>query len=156
MKRADQATTVVIMLITVVYLVVANTYPPGARVVPSIVGGATLALAAIQLVGARVRVLRPLLGTFEPGEEAQVFANPAMRRRLYIVSASLLVLPVLIVLVGIVVALPLYVFVFVGVISRRRSIIVLGTTAALTAAVYGLLVLLLGMRITEGFLWELL
>lgn len=156
MKRADQATTVVIMLITVVYLVVANTYPRGARVVPSIVGGVTLGLAAIQLIGARVRVLRPLLGTFEPGEEAQVFANPAMRRRLYIVSASLVVLPLLIVLVGIVIALPLYVFVFVAVVSRRSPVIVLVCTAGITAAVYGLLVVLLGMPVTEGRLWELL
>lgn len=156
MKRADHITTLVIVLITVVYLIVASSYPRGARVVPTIVGGVTLALAGVQLIGARVRVLRPLLGTFEPGEEAQVFTDPAMRKRLYVVAVSLLVLPVLFVLVGIVVALPLYVFVFVAIISRRSSWVVLACTLGITAAVYGLLVVLLGMPVTDGRLWALL
>lgn len=155
MKRADQITTVVIMLLTVAYLVVARDYPSGARVVPAIVGGVTLALAAIQLVGDKVRVLRPLLGTFEAGEEAEVFTDPVMRRRLFIVCGSLLALPILIVIVGIVVSLPLYVFVFVALISRRSRAVVVVSTLGIAATAYGLLVVLLGMPIADGLLWAL-
>lgn len=156
LKRADEVTTVVIMVLTVIYLVVARGYPEGARTIPTIVGGVTLLVAGVQLLGPRIKVLRPFVGDFRPVEEGEVFLSPGMRKRLLIVSATLLALPVMIVLLGIVVALPIYVALFVLFLGRRSLLVTAVCTAAIAAAVYGLLVLLLGMPWNDGRLWELL
>ncbi|HEY8339302.1 MAG TPA: tripartite tricarboxylate transporter TctB family protein [Egibacteraceae bacterium] len=155
MKRLDQATTVGIIVLTLAYLVVASSYPTEARVIPMIVGTVTLVLATVQLLGARVAALKPFVGEFKPVEEAEIFSTPAMRRRLLIVCATLLALPLLIVVLGIVVALPVYVALFTAFLGRQPWWVVAVCTAAMTGVAYGLLVVLLGMPWNDGRLWAL-
>lgn len=156
MRRADQATTGLIILLTLVYLVVARGYEGGAQTVPTVVGGVALVIAVVQLLGPRVAVLRPLLGSIDFDDGEEVLQDRRVRRRLLVISASLLLIPVLIALVGIVVAVPIYVAFALAVIGRQSLPVVAGLTVGMALVVYGLLVVLISFPIDSGYLWDLL
>lgn len=156
MRRADQATTGLIILATLAYLVVARGYEGGAQTVPTVVGGVALVIALVQLLGPRVAVLRPLLGSIDFDDGEEVLQDRRVRRRLLVISASLLLIPVLIALVGIVVAVPIYVAFALAVIGRQSLPVVAGLTVGMALVVYGLLVVLISFPIDSGYLWELL
>ena len=156
MRRADQATTGLIILATLAYLVVARGYEGGAQTVPTVVGGVALVIALVQLLGPRVAVLRPLLGSIDFDDGEEVLQDRRVRRRLLVISASLLFIPVLVALVGIVAAVPIYVAFALAVIGRQSLPVVAGCTVGMALVVYGLLVVLISFPIDSGYLWDLL
>ncbi len=156
MKLADQATTLVIVVLTLAYLVVARSYQGGAQTVPTIVGGVTLALALVQLLGPKLPALGRLVGGVDLSDARELVEEPLVRRRLLQICASILVIPVLVALVGLVVALPLYVALTLALIGRQRPLVVVACTALIAAVVYGLLVVLISFRLDTGYLWQLL
>ncbi len=154
LQIADQATTGIVIVVTVAYLVGAAQLPDGAGVVPSIVGWAVLLVALVQFLAPWVRVFRPFLGEPVAEEETVVFTDPRLRRRLIVVLASLVTIPVLALLLGLPLTLPLYVAAFT-LIDRQRIPVVVVSTAIMGAVSYGLLVILLEMRWNDGLLWNL-
>ncbi len=156
MKRADRATTGVIVVLTFAYLLAARRYEGGAQTVPTVVAGVALVIALVQLVGDRIGVLRPLLGSVDLSDGQELMEDRSVRKRLAVISASLLLIPVLVVLVGLVVAVPLYVAFALAVIGRQPALVVAGCTAAIALIVYGLLVVLIAFPVNSGYLWELL
>lgn len=154
-QRIDRATTVAVILLIIGYLAIASRYPGGARVVPMILASVALVVALIQFLAPWVRQLRALAGEFPPEAEGEVLLNPALRRRLVIVAASLLLVPVAVLLIGLPVTLPLYVALFM-LYDRQRLPVVVAATAAIAAASYGLLLILLTMPWKDGLIWTLL
>ncbi len=156
MKRADRITTGVIVLFTLAYLFFARAYEGGAQTVPTIVAGVTLVIALVQLAGDRVAVLKPLLGAVDLSDGQEMLEDRSVRKRLYTISASLLLIPVLVYLIGVVAAVPLYVAFALAVIGRQSMLVVIACTVAIALVVYGLLVVLIAFPIDSGLLWDLL
>ena len=156
MRRADAGTSIFLIVLTCAYLVVARGYEGGAGTVPTVVGVATLVVLAVQLLAPRVDVLKPLLGTVDLSDGQELLEDRGIRRRLLIISVSLLLIPVLIVLIGIVVAVPVYVAFALAVIGRQPLLVVAGSTVAMALVAYGLLVVLVSFPVDNGYLWQML
>jgi hypothetical protein len=156
MRRADVGTSIFLLVLTCAYLVVARRYEGGAGTVPTVVGGVTLVVLVVQLLAPRVAMLLPLLGTVDLSDGEELLADRAVRRRLLTISLSLLLIPVLIVLVGIVVAVPLYVAFALSIIGRQPLLVVAGCTVGIAAVVYVLLVVLVSFPVDNGWLWQML
>lgn len=143
-KRLDLITTLVILLITVLYILEALQFPGGAKIVPTIFGGLAFVVVVIQLLSSRFRAFRALSGELkvDDAKDLEIFRNSAARRRLLLIGASLLAIPLIIAVVGLPLALPLYVAGML-LIKRQRLYIVIVCTALISAASYGLLLQLL-------------
>ncbi len=156
MKRADQATTGVILVLTLVYLLVARGYEGGAQTVPTVVAGVTLVIALVQLLGHRIAAFKPLLGSVDLSDGQEVLDDRDVRKRLLVICASLLSIPVLVALAGIVIAVPLYVAFALAVIGRQSLLVVVGCTVGMALVAYGLLVVLVSFPVDNGYLWQML
>lgn len=156
-KRLDHITTLVILLITALYTLEALQFPGGAKIVPTIFGGLAFVVAVIQLLSTRVKAFRTLSAELEVDDvrDLDVFRDPTARRRLLLISGSLLAVPLLIVVFGLPLALPLYVAGML-LIQSQRIYVVIACTAVISATSYGLLVQLLAWPLNEGALWSLL
>ncbi|MCU1638005.1 MAG: hypothetical protein JWL94_652 [Microbacteriaceae bacterium] len=154
LARADQVTTGVIIVVAVAYLLGTLEFPDGAGVVPQIIGGAVLVLAIVQFVGPWVAPLRRYVGEPIDDSEAIVFTDPILRRRLILVLGSLAVIPALAFLLGLPVALPVYVAAFT-LVDRRPVVAVIISTILISGVSVGILVLLLEMPWDSGFIWTL-
>ena len=156
-KRLDRITTLVILLITVLYTLEALQFPGGAKIVPTIFGGLAFVVVVIQLLSSRVKAFRTLSGELEVDDarDLDVFRDPGARRRLLLISGSLLAIPLLIAVFGLPLAIPLYVAGML-LIQRQRIYVVIACTAVISAMSYGLLVQLLAWPWNEGALWSLL
>lgn len=156
-KRLDRITTLVILLITVLYTLEALQFPGGAKIVPTIFGGLAFVVVVIQLLSSRVKAFKTLSGELEVDDtrDLDVFRDPAARRRLLLISASLLAFPLLIAVFGLPLALPLYVAGML-LIQRQRIYVVITCTTLIWATSYGLLVQLLAWPWSDGALWWLL
>jgi hypothetical protein len=155
-KRLDLITTLVILLITILYTLTALQFPGDAKIVPAIFGGFALVVVVIQLVSPRIKALKTLSGELKVDErDLGVFRDPAARRRLLLIVASLLAFPLLIAVLGLPLALPLYVAGLL-LIQRQRIYIVIACAALISATSYGLLVQLLAWPWNDGVLWWLL
>lgn len=156
MKTADRATTGILIALALGYLLIARRYEGGAQTVPTIVAGVTLVIAVVQLLADRVDALKPLLGGVDFSDGDELLSDPAVRRRLVRISLSLLLIPVLVWLVGVVVAVPIYVAVALAVIGRQSLPMVIGCTVGIALVVYGLLVVLVSFPVDNGWLWQML
>ena len=156
-ERLDRITTVLILVVTVLYTITALRFPGDAKIVPAILGGAALVLVVIQLLSPRITALRTLSGELKIDDprDLDVFRDPAARGRFLLIGASLLAIPLLIAVFGLPVALPLYVAGLL-LIQRQRAYIVIVCTALTAATSYGLLVRLLAWPWNDGALWRLL
>jgi hypothetical protein len=155
LRRADQTTTGVLIIVTVVYLMVARTFPEGAGVVPQIWGWITLVVALIQFVAPWVPVAARLAGKSVDEEEALVFTDPALRRRFLMIVASLIAIPILGLAIGLPLSLPIYVVAFT-LVDRRPLGTVIAATGIISAVSFGLFIVLLQMPWDDGWLWSLL
>jgi hypothetical protein len=156
-KRLDRITTVVILLIAVLYTLEALQFPGNAKIVPTIFGGLAIVVVLIQLLSPRIKAFRTLSGELkvEDDRDLDVFRDPSARRRLLFIGASLLAIPLLIAVFGLPLALPLYVAaMLLG--QRQRISVVIACTAVISAMSYGLLVELLAWPLDDGALWSLL
>ncbi len=155
MQRADVGTSIFLILLASAYLVVSRGYEGGAGTVPTVVGGVMIVVLVVQLLAPRVTVLKPLLGTVDLSDGEELLTDRNVRRRFYVISASLLLIVVLIALVGIVAAVPLYVAFALSVIGRQSALVVVGCTVAMALVAYGLLVVLVSFPIDSGYLWQM-
>lgn len=156
-ERLDRITTLMIFLFTLLYIFMGLQFPGNAKIVPAIFGGLALVVVVIQLVSSRITALKTLSGSLsvDDARDLDLFRDPAARRRLLLISASLLAIPLLISVVGLPIALPLYVAGLL-LIQRQRIYTVIACTAVISAASYGLLVELLAWPWRDGALWGLL
>ncbi len=155
-KRLDHLTTLIILVIAAIYTVNALQFPGSAKVVPAIFGGLALVLAVIQLVAPRIAALKALGGelVIDDERDLDVFRDPLAQRRLLLISASLIAIPLLIAIFGLPIALPVYVAGLL-LIQRQRFSVVMACTALISAMSYGLLVQLLAWPWDDGALWWL-
>ena len=156
-RRLDLITTAIILLITVLYTFTALQFPGNAKIVPATFGGLAIILIVIQLISPRIPAFRALSGEFkvEDDRDLDVFRDSSARRRLMLIGASLLAVPLLIAAVGLPITLPLYVAGML-IIQRQRVHVVLACTALIMAMSYGLLVRLLAWPWSDGLLWSFL
>ena len=87
--------------------------------------------------------------------DLDVFRDPAARRRLVLISVSLLAVPLLVAVVGLPIALPLYVAALL-LLQRQGILVVIVCSAVISAMSYGLLIELLSWSWDKGLLWPLL
>ena len=156
MQRADAGTSIFLIVLTCAYLLAARGYEGGAGTVPTVVGVVTLIVLVVQLLAPKVNALKPMLGTVDLSDGQELFEDRGVRRRLLIISVSLLLIPVLILLVGIVVAVPVYVALALSVIGRQSLLVVVGCTVGMALIAYGLLVVLVSFPVDNGYLWQML
>jgi hypothetical protein len=156
-RRLDRLTTWAILVIAVLYTLQALQFPGNARIVPAIFGGLAILVVLVQLLAPRIRAFRTLSGELEVADarDLDVFRDPAARRRLVFIGVSLLAIPPLVAVVGLPLALPLYVAV-VLLLQRQGAFVVIVCTAVISAMSYGLLLELLAWPWDEGLLWSLL
>lgn len=156
-KRFDRLTTLVILLIAALYTLKALQFPGNSKIVPAIFGGVAIVVVLIQLLAPRIRAFRTLSGEFEvtDARDLDVFHDPAARRRLIFISVSLLAIPLLVAVVGLPLALPLYVAALL-LLQRQGILVVVVCSAVISAMSYGLLIELLAWPWDEGLLWSLL
>lgn len=151
MKRADQVTTALLILVCVAYLVYAAQLPQGAGVVPTIVGSATLGIALVQFLATWLPFLRGMRGELVDEDEGDVFRDRRLRRRFVMVLVSLAAIPVLAFLVGLPISLPIYVCAYT-LVDRQRWYAVLASSLLVAGLSYGVLIALLGMPLFGGVL----
>jgi hypothetical protein len=156
-KRLDRLTTWVILLIAVLYVLQALQFPGKAKIVPAIFGGVAIVVVLVQLLAPRIRAFRMFSGELEVADarDLDVFRDRAARRRLVLISVSLLAIPLLVAVVGLPLALPLYVAALL-MLQRQRILVMIACTAVISAMAYGLLIELLAWPWDEGLLWSLL
>ena len=156
-KRVDRISTLVILAVIVLYIVEALQFPGSAKIVPAIFGVSALIIALVQLLAPRIKAFEALSGEPESEDERDldVFRLPAARRRFLLITGSLLAIPLLIVVVGLPFALPLYVAGML-LIERQRIAVVIACTILMSAASYGLLVRLLAWPLDGGLLWQVM
>jgi hypothetical protein len=156
-KRLDRISSLVILALILLYIGQALQFPGNAKIVPTIFGGLALVVVVVQLLAPRIKAFKALGGDLEIEDERDlaVFREPLARRRFLLIAGSLLAIPVVIALVGLPLALPLYVAAML-LIERQRIPVVIACTGLISAAAYGLLVRLLGWPVDEGVLWRFL
>jgi hypothetical protein len=154
-RRFDRITTWVILLIAVLYTLEALRFPGGAKIVPSIFGGLAIVVVLVQLLSPRIKAFRTLSGELSVTDtrDLDVFRDPAARRRLVLISVSLLAVPLLVAVFGLPLALPLYVAGLL-LIQRQSLLVVIACTAIISAMSYGLLIELLAWPWDDGVLWS--
>ena len=156
-KPLDRLTTWAILVISVVYTLRALQFPGNAKIVPAIFGGVAIVVVLIQLLAPRIKAFRTLSGELEvtDARDLDVFRDPAARRRLVLISVSLLAVPLLVAVVGLPIALPLYVAALL-LLQRQGILVVIVCSAVISAMSYGLLIELLSWSWDKGLLWPLL
>jgi hypothetical protein len=156
-RRFDRITTWVILLIAVLYTLEALQFPGGAKIVPSIFGGLAIVVVLVQLLSPRIKAFRTLSGELQVSDarDLDIFRDPAARRRLVLISVSLLAVPLLVAVFGLPLALPLYVAGLL-LIQRQSLLVVIACTAIISAMSYGLLIELLAWPWDDGVLWSLM
>lgn len=156
-RRFDCITTWAILLIAVLYTLEALQFPGGAKIVPSIFGGLAIVVVLVQLLSPRIKAFRTLSGELQVSDarDLDVFRDPAARRRLMLISVSLVAVPLLVAVFGLPLALPLYV-VGLLLIQQQSLLVVIACTAIISAMSYGLLIELLAWPWDDGVLWSLL
>jgi hypothetical protein len=156
-RRFDRITTWVILLIAVLYTLEALQFPGGAKIVPSIFGGLAIVVVLVQLLSPRIKAFRTLSGELQVSDarDLDIFRDPAARRRLVLISVSLLAVPLLVAVFGLPLALPLYVAGLL-LIQRQSLLVVIACTAIISAMSYGLLIELVAWPWDDGVLWSLM
>jgi hypothetical protein len=154
--RADLITTVVIFTVALAYTVVAFRFPGDAKIVPATLGVVALIVIGIQLMSRWVHVLTKFVGELDLNEEDRaIFEDSASRRRLLEVSLSLIMVPVLVGVVGLPIALPIYVALFM-LYQKVKLWTVALSTVVIAMASYGLLVVMLSWPLNDGLLGQYL
>lgn len=156
-KRLDRITTLVILLVIVLYTLTALQFPGGAKIVPAIFGGVALVVVLVQFLAPWIKAFRTLSGELEVDDarDLDVFRNRYAQRRLLLIGTSLLAIPALIAVVGLPLALPLYVAGMM-LIQPQRIYVIIACTALISVMSYGLLVKLMAWPWNDGALWRLL
>ena len=145
-----------LLLITVGYLVTAYNYNPDARAVPAGVAWVMLVLVALDLVSrthtsAGVTLMRWLNPAGDPANQKDVKRYPVLKQ----IAAVAWVggFAAALVLIGILYAVPLYVFSSLFFQGRRSLPLCIGVSAAATAMIYLLFAVVLRLELYPGMLF---
>lgn len=158
--------TLAVFVLVLVFLVLSLDYQPRARLVPLIIAVPTLLLTLLQLlidmvpaVGRRFSFLQEydLFGietgrAAEPSEKTGPTSN-VFRRELHFAS-WLLLLMALIYFLGYLVAIPLFLVLFLRLRSSESWTITLSITAVTWAFVYVVFIVVMGAPLHEGVVWK--
>jgi hypothetical protein len=133
------------------FLIAASGYPPGARAFPLASAFALLALSGLDLAGlsdtALGRMIRELLN---PSVKARTNSAPASRQAAVMLSLAGLVAGLL--LLGIEIAIPLYLLASLRFRARRSWISSIVITAGVSVAAWLLFAVALRLDLYEGYL----
>jgi hypothetical protein len=149
MIRLNERTIVstIVLAILVAFLAATSSLSPTARIVPLIVLVPTLLLGTLQLVLDLVPTLHARFG----GDEAAPPEDAPGRRRLEIVLVTwIAALLGLVVLFGLLGALPAYTLIYLRLCARESWSISLAVALGVLAVIYGVFVLGLRLRLYEG------
>lgn len=160
--------TLAVFLLVLGFLVLSLDYRPRARLVPLIIAGPTLALTLLQLlidmvpaVARRFSFLQEYdLFGIDAGRAADPSAetgssNAVYRRELNFAS-WLLLLMALIYFLGYLVAVPLFLVLFLRLRSSESWGLTLSITAVTWAFVYTVFIMIMGAPLHEGVVWKAL
>jgi hypothetical protein len=146
-----------LLVITIFYLVTAYTYAPDARAVPAGVAWVMLVLVILDLVSrTRTAAGMTLMHWLNPAGDADKMRDHKRYPALQQIAAVLWIagFAAAMVLIGILYAVPLYVFASLFFRGRRPLWLAAGIAAAATAMIWLLFVAVLGLELYPGVLFS--
>jgi len=146
-----------LLVLTILYLATAYTYPPDARAVPAGVAWVMLVLVILDLVSrTRTAVGTVLMHWLNPAGDADKMLEHKRYPALKQIGAVLWVagFAAAMVLIGILYAVPLYVFSSLYLRGRRSLLLAAGVSAGATAMIWLLFVAVLGLELYPGVLFS--
>jgi hypothetical protein len=147
---------VVLLILTAIYLATAYQYAPESRVMPALVGWCMLALLVIDLASRTATPIgQSLTRWLNPSSDRGPHAHPAAysTKRQFIAVLWLGGLAALLVLVGVLGAVPLYLFAAIRVRGRRGLPTSLAIAGGMTLVVWLLFTGLLHLQLYPGLLF---
>ena len=145
-----------LLVLTIAYLATAYRYSADARAVPAGVAWVMLVLVIIDLVSrTRTRVGTTLMHWLNPAGDPDKLAERKHYSALQQIGAVLWIagFATAMVLIGILYAVPLYVFASLYVRGRRPLLLAIGVSAAATAMIWLLFVAVLGLELYPGMIF---
>ncbi len=167
MKLNDRTLfTLGVFVLVLVFLVLSLGYQPRARLVPVIIAVPTLLLTLFQLLIDMIPAVARRFSFFQeydlfgietgraaaPSEESR--PSSAVFRRELNFAAWLLLLVSLIYFIGYLVAIPLFMVLFMRLRSSERWLTTLSITAVTWAFVYVVFIVVMGAPLHEGVVWK--
>jgi hypothetical protein len=146
-----------LLVLTILYLATAYNYPPEARAVPAGVAWVMLVLVILDLISrTRTGIGIVLMHWLNPAGDADKMVDHKRYPALKQIGAVLWVagFAAAMVLIGILYAVPLYVFSSLYLRGRRSLLLALGVSAAATAMIWLLFVAVLGLELYPGALFS--
>ena len=169
MKLTDRTLfTLGVFVLVLVFLVLSLDYQPRARLVPVIIAVPTLLLTLLQLLIDMIPAVARRLSFFqeydlfgietgravEPSEESR--PSSTVYRREFSFAAWLLLLMALIYFLGYLVAIPLFLILFMRLRSSESWLMTLSITAATWAFVYVVFIVVMGAPLHSGVVWKVM
>jgi putative tricarboxylic transport membrane protein len=148
-KNASLALSVLIMIMSGYGVIAAMAWPPKAALFPLVIGIPLFCLAAAE-------ALWTLFGSAPASGEAKDFQlsiGKDTARRTLVVTGWILGFFAAIVLAGFLIAVPLFVFLFLKLQGRESWVLTIVMTAAIWGVFYGLFELLLHLPFPTGWLF---
>lgn len=146
-----------LLALTILYLATAYNYAPDARAVPAGVAWVMLVLVILDLVSrTRTKAGAVLMHWLNPAGDADKMSEHKRYPALKQIGAVLWVagFAAAMVLIGILYAVPVYVFASLYVRGRRPLLLAAGVSAAATAMIWLLFVAVLGLELYPGVLFS--
>ncbi len=146
-----------LLVLTILYLATAYNYAPDARAVPAGVAWVMLVLVILDLISrTRTKAGMALMHSLNPAGDADKMAEHKRYPALKQIGAVVWVagFAAAMVLIGILYAVPLYVFASLYVRGRRPLLFALSVSAAATAMIWLLFVAVLGLELYPGALFS--
>ena len=160
LARAEKLITIGLAAFALIYLFLISGYPAQAKLIPGIVAVSMLIVAVIQLLGDYLPMFAPLTkGTHEALEEEQLkelepWQDPVGRRRFFLIAGSTVVLGLLIWLLGFVISIPAFLFVFLLVFDRVSWKVTVFVPVIVGVCAYLIIVRMLELDPFAGFLFR--
>ncbi|MEQ8965612.1 MAG: tripartite tricarboxylate transporter TctB family protein [Azospirillaceae bacterium] len=151
-RAADIATTLALLALGLAAVAIASGYPPGARLVPTIVGAGLVAVAALQLVARGVQALRPLVAERDEAGAADRPTGVREWARAGAAIAAVAGLFALVALGGIVFGITAFVPIALRALGRPGPVFLAVATAVAFAVAYGVFVGLMELPLAGGLL----
>jgi Tripartite tricarboxylate transporter TctB family len=145
-----------LFVVTILYLATAYRYSPDARAVPAGVAWVTLVLATLDILSrTRTHFGMALMHWLNPAGDADKMKEHKRYPALSQIGAVLWIagFAAAMVFIGILYAVPLYVFASLFFRGRRSLLLAAGVSAAATAMIWLLFVMVLGLELYPGMLF---
>jgi hypothetical protein len=148
------------------YVATAQSYPPDGRLIPTIIGGAALVIAIIQLAGNFIPVLRPFthqkkeedakhsIGDNTHAEKTQESHHSKQKDKQQLIAIGWSIGFILVIyLIGFVFAVPLFFLVYFLTLKPRKWKLAIVSAIVMCALTWGLFGQLLSVHFPKGLLF---